>query len=63
MDWTSALAFSMYLDLAFFHVFGASAFGLRAASAVLSTLALLPFYALARRAVDPSVALAATALL
>lgn len=63
LDWKPAPAFSMYVFIAFMRVFGDGVLGLRAASAVLSALALLPFYALARRAVRPPAALAATALL
>jgi hypothetical protein len=44
-------------------VFGDDVLGLRSASAVISTLALIPFFALARRAVSFPAAIAATALL
>lgn len=63
LDWKPAPAFSVYLFRAFIALFGETVFGLRMASAVLSALALVPFYALARRVVGPPAALAAAALL
>ncbi|MBA2454250.1 MAG: glycosyltransferase family 39 protein, partial [Chloroflexia bacterium] len=53
LDWKPQPAMSMYVFSAFMWVFGDNIFGMRMASAVLSTLALLPFYALARRVVRP----------
>jgi 4-amino-4-deoxy-L-arabinose transferase-like glycosyltransferase len=63
LDWKPQPAMSMYLFAGFMAVFGEDIFGLRMASAVLSTLALLPFYALARRVVRPVSALGGAALL
>lgn len=63
LDWKPAPAFSLHLANAFMAVFGDDVFGLRSASAAISTLALIPFFALARRAVGFPAAIAATALL
>lgn len=63
LDWKPQPAMSMYLFAGFMAVFGDDIFGLRMTSAVLSTLALLPFYALARRVVQPLAALGGAALL
>jgi 4-amino-4-deoxy-L-arabinose transferase-like glycosyltransferase len=63
LDWKPQPAFSMYLAREFMRVFGDTPFGLRMPSAVLSVLALFPFYALIRRVVSVPAALAATALL
>ncbi|MBI4505897.1 MAG: NHL repeat-containing protein [Chloroflexi bacterium] len=63
LDWKPAPAFSMHLLRAFMAVFGETVFGLRMASALLSALALVPFYALARRVVQAPAALAAAGLL
>jgi 4-amino-4-deoxy-L-arabinose transferase-like glycosyltransferase len=63
LDWKPQPAMSMYLFSAFMWIFGDDIFGMRMASAVLSTLALLPFYALARRVVHPVAALGGAALL
>jgi 4-amino-4-deoxy-L-arabinose transferase-like glycosyltransferase len=63
LDWKPQPAMSMYLFSAFMWVFGDDIFGMRMASAVLSTLALLPFYALARRVVQPVAALGGATLL
>ena len=63
LDWKPQPAMSMYLFAAVMSIFGDDVFGLRMASAILSTLALLPFYELARRAVRPASALGGTMLL
>lgn len=63
LDWKPQPAMSMYVFSAFMWVFGDDIFGMRMASVVLSTLALLPFYALARRVVQPVAALGGAALL
>jgi 4-amino-4-deoxy-L-arabinose transferase-like glycosyltransferase len=63
LDWKPQPAMSMYVFSAFMWVFGDNIFGMRMASAVLSTLALLPFYALARRVVQPVAAMGGAALL
>lgn len=63
LDWKPQPAMSMYLVSGFMQIFGQDIFGMRMASAVLSTLALLPFYALARRVVGPLAALGGAALL
>lgn len=63
LDWKPQPAMSMYLFRASMAVFGNDIFGMRMASAILSTLALLPYYALARRVVQPLAALAGAALL
>jgi hypothetical protein len=63
LDWKPSPAFSIYL----FHVFAVAAgdevVGMRFSSALLSALALVPFFALARRVVAIPVALAGTVLL
>lgn len=63
LDWKPQPAMSMYLFSGFMAIFGDDVFGLRMASAILSTLALLPFYMLARRVVRPVSALGGAALL
>lgn len=63
LDWKPQPAMSMYLFSGFMAMFGNDIFGMRMASAALSTLALLPFYALARRVVGPIAALGGAALL
>ncbi len=63
LDWKPAPAFSMRLAALFVRLVDDNVFGLRLPSAIISTLALIPFYALARRAAQPPAALAAVALL
>lgn len=63
LDWKPQPAMSMYIFSGFMRVFGEDIFGMRMASALLSTLALLPFYLLARRVVQPAAALGGAALL
>ena len=63
LDWKPQPAMSMYLFSGFMSIFGDDIFGLRMASAILSTLSLVPFYALARRVVRPASALGGTILL
>lgn len=63
LDWKPQPAMSMYLFAGVMSIFGDDIFGLRMASVILSTLALLPFYALARRAVRPASAIGGTILL
>lgn len=63
LDWKPQPAMSMYIFAGFMSVFGDDIFGMRMASAIISTLALLPFYALARRVVRPESALGGTVLL
>ena len=63
LDWKPAPAFSLHLASWFVRVFGDGPFGIRMASATLTTLAMLPLYALARRVVGVPAALAAAILL
>lgn len=63
LDWKPQPAMSMYLFITSMDIFGHDIYGLRMASAILSTLALIPFYLLARRVVEVVPALAATFLL
>lgn len=63
LDWKPQPAMSMYLFRFSMYLFGNDIYGLRMASAILSVLALIPFYLLARRAVAVAPALAATFLL
>lgn len=63
LDWKPAPAFSVYLMTGFMYVFGWSIAGMRMASAILTTLALIPFYAVARQLVSVRAALVAAFLL
>lgn len=63
LDWKPQPAMSMYLFAGFMAIFGDDIFGMRMASAVISTLALIPFYALARRVVQPAAAIGGAILL
>ena len=63
LDWKPAPAFSTHLMSWFMRVFGDGQFGVRSASAILSAVALVPFYALARRVVGIPAALAGAVLL
>jgi 4-amino-4-deoxy-L-arabinose transferase-like glycosyltransferase len=63
LDWKPQPAMSTYIFAGFMAIFGDDIFGMRMASALFSTLALFPFYALARRVVRPVSALGGTALL
>ncbi|MBI3968422.1 MAG: glycosyltransferase family 39 protein, partial [Chloroflexi bacterium] len=63
LDWKPAPAFSLYVFLTFMQLFGTGVFGLRSASAILSALALFPFFFLARRQLSLTASLAATLLL
>lgn len=49
LDWTSQPAFSAYKEAVFIHLFGFNIMAMRLSSAVISTLALIPFYLLLRR--------------
>ncbi len=61
-DWTQLPAFNVYLMAAFVRLFGLSVVGMRLAAVTTSTLALIPFFFLARRVVRPIPALLATLL-
>lgn len=63
LDWKPQPAMSAYLFLGSMEVFGKTIFGMRMASAVLSTLAIIPFYLLARQVVRPVPAIGGAALL
>src|SRR5262249_35679990 len=63
LDWKPAPAFSVHLIRLFMVVFGTTPLGLRMASIVLSTAALVVFVAIARRVVEPIFALSAAVLL
>lgn len=63
LDWKPQPAFSIYLLSLFYQVFGISPFVMRLPSALLSTLALIPFYILLRRHSSAIAALASTMLL
>lgn len=63
LDWKPQPAMSAYLSLGFMNIFGDTVFGLRMVSAVFSTIALVPFYLLARQVVRPWPAIAAGAML
>ncbi len=49
LDWTAQPAFSAYKEAAFIALFGFNIMAMRLSSAVISTLALIPFYLLLRR--------------
>ncbi|MHB0870893.1 MAG: glycosyltransferase family 39 protein [Chloroflexota bacterium] len=59
-DWTQLPAFNVHLMAAFARLFGISVTGMRMAVVVTSSLALIPFYFLARRAARPLPSLLAT---
>ncbi len=63
LDWKPAPAFSTYVITWFTYLFGDGIVGLRVASVVLSTAALVLFYFVARRTLGVGASLAATALL
>lgn len=63
LDWTSQPAFSAYKEAAFVTIFGFNILVLRLSSAILSTLALLPFYLVLRRQLSFTAALLAAILL
>ena len=62
-DWTSQPAFSIYKQAAFLAVFGFNILALRLPSAVISSLALIPFYLLLRRQCSVPASFLATVLL
>jgi 4-amino-4-deoxy-L-arabinose transferase-like glycosyltransferase len=49
LDWTSQPAFSAYKEAAFIYIFGFNIFAMRLSSALISSLAVIPFYLLLRR--------------
>jgi len=61
-DWTPEPAFSIYLMAGSWKLFGMTLFAERLVSAVLGAVAIIPFYALARRLVSIPAAVLATAL-
>jgi hypothetical protein len=62
LDWTSQPAFSAYKEAAFIYIFGFNILALRLSSALISTLALLPFYLLLRRQFSMAASMLATIL-
>ncbi len=62
-DWTPQPAFSVYKQAAFLAVFGINVLALRLPSAVISALALIPFYLLLRRQCAVPASFLATVLL
>ncbi len=63
LDWTSQPALSIYKQAAFIAVFGFNLMALRLPSAVMSSLALIPFYILLRRQFSVLASFLATILL
>lgn len=63
LDWSQNPAFSVYKQAAFLGIFGFTSTAMRLPSALVSTLALVPFYFLLRRQVSPLPASLATVLL
>jgi hypothetical protein len=59
-DWTQLPSLSVYLMAGLVKLFGLSVLGMRMAVVVTSSLALIPFYFLARRLVSPTPALLST---
>lgn len=62
-DWTPQPAFSVYKEAAFIAIFGFNILAMRLPSAVLSALALVPFYLLLRRQLSITASALATILL
>ena len=62
LDWTQLPALNVHLMAAMVRVFGLSVVGMRMAVVITSTLALPPFYLLARRVVEPIPALLSTSM-
>jgi len=62
-DWTSQPALSVYKEAAFIAIFGFNIMAMRLPSAVISALALIPFYLLLRRQFSVVASLLATILL
>jgi dolichyl-phosphate-mannose-protein mannosyltransferase len=62
-DWTPQPAFSIYKEAAFISIFGFNIMAMRLPSALISTLALIPFYILLRRQFSISASFLATSLL
>ncbi len=63
VDWTSQPAFSIYKGAAFISLFGFTMTAIRLPSALISALALLPFYLLLRRQFSLTASLLAAVLL
>lgn len=63
LDWTDQPAFSAYKEATFLAIFGFDIFAMRLSSAVISTLALIPFYLLLRRQFSMIASLLAAILL
>ena len=63
LDWTDQPAFSAYKEATFLAIFGFNIFAMRLSSAVISTLALIPFYLLLRRQFSMIASLLAAILL
>ncbi len=63
LDWTAQPAFSDYMQAAFIAIFGFNIMAMRLPSAVISALALIPFYILLRRQLSLVASLLATILL
>lgn len=63
LDWTSQPAFSAYKEAFFVALFGTRIAALRLSSALLTTLALIPFYVLLRRQFSMITSLLATTLM
>ena len=62
-DWTSQPAFSVYKEAAFIAIFGFNIMAMRLPSALISALALIPFYLLLRRQFSMIASLLAAILL
>lgn len=62
LDWTPEPAWSIYLMAGSWRLFGMTLFAERLVSAILSAIAIFPFYALTRRTVSVPAAFIATAL-
>lgn len=62
LDWTQLPALNVHLMALVVRIFGVSVVGMRMAAVLTSTLALVPFYFLARRVAKPGPSLLATLL-
>ena len=63
VDWTSQPAFSVYKEAAFIAILGFNILAMRLSSAIISSLALIPFYMLLRRQFSPIASFLASLLL
>jgi predicted membrane-bound mannosyltransferase len=63
VDWTAQPAFSAYKEAAFLYVFGFTVMAMRLPSAIISAVALVPFYLLLRRQLSAAASMLTVGLL